>query len=405
MSLIGIAAMFLLLIIARPLVFQVLNVPKVLQKETIEAIRILAFSIPFVLLSTGFRGVLEAFQKFKEIAVIQSIIGTSTYVGIAFILDYSVKLPASVSFLMLLKIISMLAFGWLSTRKSRLFRSNLKIYKNELKTLFSFGGWVTVSNVINPIIYQLDRFMIGVVATMTSVTFYTTPFDLIQKINVIPSAIVGVLFPAFSTSFFKQKARADKLFTSGIQIVEIIILPITVFIFMFSREIMGIWLGEKFVAHSSLVLQIFAATIIFNNLARIPFSYLYGMARPDIAAKIHLFELPFVAVLLWPVIRHFGIIGAAILSGIRIVIDFFILLFFVRRLTGIHLALFKWFGVPIIVFVVSLTVVLVVNLVMIKMLCYLILMFIFYVYTWHYLISSEQRIKLKRQAQKIFQIT
>ena len=405
MFLIGTILTFLLFIVARLLVLHVLNVPLALQGETITAIHILAIAIPFVLLATGFRGILEAYQKFKSIAIIQLILGTATYVGIAFILDYSVKLPVIISYLILLKIVSMLAYSWLSIRRSKLLTSHVTLDTTELKKLITYGGWVTVSNVVSPVIDQLDRFMIGVFTTMTAVTFYTTPFDLIRKLNIIPGAIAGVLFPAFSTSFFADKERANKLFTRGIEIVEMIILPIATFLFIFSKDVMRIWLGKQFALHSSLVLQIFAATIILNNIAQIPFSYLYGMARPDIGAKIHLAELPFMALLLWPVISHFGIIGAAVLSSIRIFVDLLLLLYFVRKLTDTRLYIFRWLGIPTLTILLSLLVVVLANTILIKLLCYLFIISLLGVYAWNYTINAKQRRYLKRYVKRAFQIS
>ncbi|MCX9476557.1 oligosaccharide flippase family protein, partial [Vibrio cholerae] len=72
------------------------------------------------------------------------------------------------------------------------------IDKRELKLLLSFGGWMTVTNIVSPIMVNMDRFFIGAKVAVSAVTNYVVPFDLITKALVLPSAISGVLFPEFS---------------------------------------------------------------------------------------------------------------------------------------------------------------------------------------------------------------
>ena len=66
------------------------------------------------------------------------------------------------------------------------------------RLLPGFGGWLTVTNVVGPLMTYLDRFVVGAVADMAAVAHYATPYDLVPKLLLVPFALAGVLFPVFS---------------------------------------------------------------------------------------------------------------------------------------------------------------------------------------------------------------
>ena len=68
-------------LLAAPSAQQVLKAPTSLRVETLNAVRLLALSIPLVVGTAGFRGVLEARQRFDLANVVRLASGVFTYVG------------------------------------------------------------------------------------------------------------------------------------------------------------------------------------------------------------------------------------------------------------------------------------------------------------------------------------
>ena len=58
----------------------------------------------------------------------------------------------------------------------------------------------------------------------------------------------------------------------------------------------------------------------------IPFSLLQGQGRPDLTAKIHAAEVVPFLIVLWLLMTHFGLVGAAIAAALRTGSDCLILL-------------------------------------------------------------------------------
>ena len=63
-----------------------------------------------------------------------------------------------------------------------------------------------------------------------------------------------------------------------------------------------------------------------NSLAYIPYYLLQGVGRPDLTAKFHLLELPIHIALVWFMVTHFGLPGAALAWTLRVTLDFVLLL-------------------------------------------------------------------------------
>ena len=64
----------------------------------------------------------------------------------------------------------------------------LRFNKEVMYKLFSFGGWITVSNVISPFMGYVDRFLIGAIISSAAITYYVTPNDMVTKLWIIPGA-------------------------------------------------------------------------------------------------------------------------------------------------------------------------------------------------------------------------
>ena len=171
----------------------------------------MAALLPFVISISGLRGVMEAHQQFRSINVVRMATGLFTLVGpsagpalhpkprrgrrghgrgqagrLAHLIWSSACGPSPGC-----------AGG--SPRASTLVAS-----------LVRFGGWMTVANVINPIMVQMDRFLIGALLSTAAVAYYTTPYELVTKYWFLSNAVLGVMFPAFATSFVQDRDRTGR---------------------------------------------------------------------------------------------------------------------------------------------------------------------------------------------------
>src|SRR5262249_15484540 len=177
----------------------------------------------------------------------------------------------------------------------------------------------------------LDRFVISAMVSMTAVAYYATPYEVVTKFLLLPSALMGVMFPAFTASFTQDRERTVRLFARSLKILSLVLFPMMLCAVALAPDGLRLWLGVEFAQHSFRVLQWLAVGVFVNSLALVPFTLLQGVGRPDLTATLHLIELPIYVGLLWWMVNTRGIEGAAIAWTLRVSIDALLLFALANR--------------------------------------------------------------------------
>jgi O-antigen/teichoic acid export membrane protein len=272
-------------------------------------------------------------------------------------------------------------------------KSNFKFDPSLFKPVLKLSGWMTVSNIVGPLITYLDRFLIGALLSVAAITYYATPYEVVTKLFVIPSALVGVLFPAFSATFMNQPDLSKKLFLKGNKFIFIFLYPIVLLIITFAYEGMDLWLGRKFAEESSLVLQLLAVGVLLNSFAHLPFTFLQGIGRPDIPAKINLIELPFYLLAMWFAIKQLGIIGAAVVFTSLFFVNTIIQFFVVYKMMRAHFK-FRYRLLSFFFLALALIIPFIITGVYFKIIFVSGILLFFVFMSWKYLLLDEEKIFL-----------
>ena len=77
---------------------------------------------------------------------------------------------------------------------SRGFRSET-LKKELVSSLLKFGGWVTISTAVAPLLVSVDRLAIGAYLGAAAVASYSIPFSFIARMSIIPGSLSSALFP------------------------------------------------------------------------------------------------------------------------------------------------------------------------------------------------------------------
>jgi O-antigen/teichoic acid export membrane protein len=332
MLLLGFAGTAVVFLISPWLAGHGLNVPAALQRETLQSFRLLGLSIPFVITAAGLRGLLEAHQHFGLVSSLRFTLGILTFAGPLLALPFSKSVVPVVGTLVAGRILVWAAHLLVCLRVLPELRHSIAWERSAVDPLLRFGGWMTVTNVVSPLMVTLDRFVIGALVSLTAVAYYATPYEVVTKFLVLPGALVGVMFPAFSTGFAQDKERTALLFSRSVKSLFLVLFPIVLCTIALAQGGLKLWLGAEFAQHSFRVLQWLAVGVFINSLAFVPSSLLQGVGRPDLTATVHLIELPVYLGLLWWLIGARGIEGAAIAWSARVTVDALFLFVLAKRI-------------------------------------------------------------------------
>src|SRR6266704_1537874 len=331
MLLLGLAGTAAVLLISPWLAGRGLNVPGPLRNEALQSFRLLGLSIPFVITTAGLRGLLEAHQRFGLINALRVPMGVFTFAGPLLVLPFSKSVVPVVGTLVAGRIAAWAGHLLVCLRVLPELGRSIGWERSAASPLLRFGGWMTVTNVVGPLMVTLDRFLIGALVSMTAVAYYATPYEVVTKFWLLPGALMGVMFPAFSTGFAQDRERTALLFGRSVKSLFLVLFPLMLCTVTLAQDGLKLWLGPEFALHSFRVLQWLAVGVFLNSLAFVPFTLLQGVGRPDLTATVHLIELPLYLGLLWLLISTRGIEGAAIAWTARVTVDALFLFGLARR--------------------------------------------------------------------------
>ena len=326
MLLLGLLATLVISVLS-PWLVEHLRIPETLQAETRSAFLLLAVSVPVVISSTGLRGILEAHERFGIVNSVRVPLGILNYVGPLLVLPYSNSLGAIVLVLLATRVASWAAYFSICITLYPALIRRMQLDTNSVKQLLSFGGWMTVSNLVGPLLLYLGRFLIAVLLSAEAVAYFSTPYEVIAAMLIVPSAFVSTLFPTFARLFPRSVRDVEALYWRAMLGMCLVMLPITAIAFVFAKPGLSWWINKEFSDNGYLVAQLLAIGVFINSFGHLSQALVQAYGRPDLTAKLHVAELiAYVPYLVWLTQTH-GITGAALAWLLRVTFSTAALLF------------------------------------------------------------------------------
>ena len=254
----------------------------------------------------------RALQRFDITSKISICIGTLQILSTIFLLYLGYFLKQIVIMNILLNLLSLSIYFMIS----KLLLPQLQVptfSKNMLCKLFKFGKFIAVTRVSIFSGTQLGKFLIGVFHPISFITYYTIPYALSSKLLLISKNIVSATFPATSELFIlNQKKELQELHLRSTKYIMIILVPITLFLIMFSKEILTLWISPDFAVQGSFSLKVLALAGLITCLTLTCTNVAQAAGRPDIPAKVHILQAIFSILLCFLLIPLWRVNGAAI---------------------------------------------------------------------------------------------
>ena len=308
-----------------------LNVGVNLSETTYHALLIAAVGIPLTTLTTGLRGVLEAYDEFKIVNLLRMLLGVANFVlPVVCIFAVGPSLAWIVVTLVIARAIVMLMHWRLVLNK---FPGLLKAKhsKEKLGQLLPYGAWMTISNIISPLMVSADRFVISSVLGASVVAFYTVPFEMLFRILILPGALTSAMFPRLVRQLANGKEEARHLYKKCLLITAALLFCICAATALGSYKILDLWLGADFAENGWAIVCILSLGIFFNGIAHVPFGLIQAAGDARTTAQLHIFEFMLYVPILYLGLKTFGILGAPIAWTLRVFVDLLALLFHAKR--------------------------------------------------------------------------
>jgi O-antigen/teichoic acid export membrane protein len=290
--------------------------------------------IPITLLTNWVRGALEGAQRFARVNLMRTVFGAWNYAAPAAVVLIAPTLTAMIAVIALGRLLALLAHAWACLQvEPEILVGHAPRRLASGRLFFQEGGWMTVSNLIAPLMVYSDRFVLAALLPTRAVAWYVTSQEVMLRTLMIPAALAGVLFPKFSEATNAPlAATVFGLYQRSIRLISAMMLPICTLATVLAYDALSVWLGEPFALHSHRVVEIISIGIFVASIGQLPFAWLQGLGRSSVTARIHMVELPVYAIGLYLSVKYAGIEGAAWMWTIRVSVDCLLLLMMATQL-------------------------------------------------------------------------
>ena len=301
-------------------VTSVLHASAALRADAIWGAVIFALTVPLITGSSVPRSVLEARQQFRDVNLVRLPVSVGTFAVPLLLLPFSTSLTAIA---LLLSAVRAWAWWRYATLARKLIpgadaHSPGAAY---LRPLLRAGAWMTVSNVLSPLMTIADRFVIGALISVSAVALYAVPWEAVTKLWIVPGALTMVLFPAIARAATSEPEQLIPLHTASVRLLTLIVAPICAVACLLAPWLLRLAGGAAYAGESVDVLRILAIGVAANCVATVPFTLLQACGRARWTATLHLLEIIPFAAALWFGVSRWGIVGAAIAWTVRVLID------------------------------------------------------------------------------------
>lgn len=305
--------------------------------EIIAAFRVAALTIPLVVVNVGLRAVLEGFLRFDLTNLVRIPFGLFTIVAPAVVAYFEggmteiVVAVAGGVFMATLAYVALL----IGSRHATDIKGGTLCWPIATR-LARFGGWISVSNFVAPVIFHLDRFVISAVLSVAVMSYYVVPYEAITKTLVFSSAIAGTLFPVFAgVSADNDKFRLSSMLT-GTRVVIALMFPALLAVASFRFELLDLWVGRDAAINGSGPLLLLAAGVFFNAVAYMPYTLAQASGHADVVARLQLLQVPIYPALLWLGVVRLGLEGAALVWAFRALFEMVVFLLLAGKIVRVR---------------------------------------------------------------------
>jgi O-antigen/teichoic acid export membrane protein len=221
-----------------------------LAQQAFQATHYVALALPILIVSPILFGVLEAHQRFGIVNAIRIPTGILLFAVPAIVVSTHASVAAVVLSMLLVRVGAVIVQFVTLPLAVALDRASLRYARSDAKQLLMFGGWLTVSAIVGPLLVYADRFLLASYNSLEETALYTTPFEAVIRFLVVPAAIVGVFFPRFVNLHATQPAKSRSLYREANLIVLAMMLPLPIIAWLAGGAILEFWLHGPYRGYS-----------------------------------------------------------------------------------------------------------------------------------------------------------
>lgn len=280
----------------------------------------LLLALPAIIATSLQRGAMEGLEAFGAVNVLRVGLGVWMFAGPLLVLLVTPSLPWLV--------LSLSIGRWVSFALHRAWCRRLLPAPLPgpvdlgLRASLREGLWITVSNVVSPLMVVFDRIALAALAGLASVSAYAIAQEISLRLLLVPGALSLALFPRLAALAAPESGPvAASLSNDAFRWATAVMLVLCAAGVLASGPALAVWLAPPLASQTEVLLSVMLLGVVANAGAQVAFTLLQATGHARAPALLHLAELPiYAAALAWAVPRY-GLLAAAWLWTLRVLVD------------------------------------------------------------------------------------
>ena len=278
--------------------------------------------------SSLYRGINEAHLNFKEINIIRGAVGVINFLGPYTLSFFTEKIFILIMPLFIARLTSLYFLrrcakkSFLNSTQATRLEYGPATDKNFFHDLLRFGGWLTLSNISVMLMLQSDRFIIGSLLGVDSIPVYALPYELIIKCMMVIGAVTSALFPLLARYSNTSQKKLNATFSKWLVFCFLGVGTPLVLIYANIGSILSIWLITPVPELSIEIAKVLLIGVLINIVSAFQYCYLQALSKMNKVGLYQLLQTPIIIFLIFNFLNNFGLIGAAYVWVLRVVMDF-----------------------------------------------------------------------------------
>jgi len=306
----GACAGILLLIFNAYFLQNTFHIPFESQEVVHMLVNILALSFLFQFPALGFSAILEGIQRYDYL---KGITLAAMLISNAYIYLF-LKSDGGLSFVVMTGIVTsfvmMLLYAWATKKLLPDIRIwSWRIDRQVLQKLFSLSYKLFASKIVGLIFNNTDKILIAIFLTVA----IQTDYDIVNKVHIIVLTALSMLNAAVLPATSELDAKKDTaglqtLLLRGTKYATLLVIPLLIFFFLFSKDFISVWVGAEY-GHLAPLVRLYIFHILFTMFVGISSTMLIGVNRVQEGLKISLWAAIINLVISTATVTTFGITG------------------------------------------------------------------------------------------------
>lgn len=160
---------------------------------------------------------------------------------------------------------------------------------NAVRQLFSFSLALFFQQTIARFNQQIDRTVIGLFLGASTLTFYTVPLQISDRIPMLMTSLTTALYPLSSEALGNENlVELQQLYLRAVRLLIWLSAFLATLVVAGAQDLLLLWVGPEFATRSWFVLTMLAIAAVWRTPSTVAYQVYNGLGRADMGIRLAL---------------------------------------------------------------------------------------------------------------------